>query len=89
MCQSNTAWSISVGATQQEQALKTIKDAGVSVRRFSPEILDALRKATEEVISEESANNEMFRRAIDSYRAFSATYDGYVDLNRIEAGKIK
>lgn len=30
VCQSNTAWSISVGATQQEQALKTIKDAGVS-----------------------------------------------------------
>ena len=48
---------------------------------------DGGRKYTqnEESESEESENDEMFRRAIESYRNFSATYDSYVDLNRIDA----
>lgn len=86
VCQSNTAWSLSVGAIQQEAALEKIEEAGVNIRRFPDEVLDALRKATEEVIAEESGNDEMFRRAIESYQRFSATYDGYTELNRIGSG---
>ena len=86
VCQSNTAWSLSVGAIQQEEALQKIEEAGVNIRRFPNEVLAALRKATEEVIAEESENDEMFRRAIESYQSFSATYDSYESLNQLGAG---
>ncbi|WP_420726123.1 TRAP transporter substrate-binding protein [Hwanghaeella sp. LZ110] len=84
VCQSNTAWSLSVGSIQQKDALETIRAAGVTIRRFPDDVLNALRKTTEEVIAEESAKDEMFRRAIESYRAFSDIYDSYVKLNSID-----
>jgi TRAP-type mannitol/chloroaromatic compound transport system substrate-binding protein len=54
---------------QDLQGLK-MRIAGAQLRPFSPEILDAAYKATNEVYAEISAQNADFKKIIDSIRAF-------------------
>jgi TRAP-type mannitol/chloroaromatic compound transport system substrate-binding protein len=51
-------------------ALRSLVGAGAQLRPFSPEILDAAYKATNEVYAEISAQNADFKKMIDSIRAF-------------------
>jgi len=51
-------------------ALRSLVGAGAQLRPFSPEILDAAYKATNEVYAEISAQNPDFKKIIDSIRAF-------------------
>ena len=60
-----------IGARNQ-QALRTLVDEhGVQLHEFPPDVLDALRAASAEVLEELTANDAFARRVYDSYRAFA------------------
>jgi TRAP-type mannitol/chloroaromatic compound transport system substrate-binding protein len=65
---------IAEGEASQWKALTELRERGVQIRRWSPEILAALEKAWGEVITEESAKNPNFRRVYASYAKFRADY---------------
>ena len=47
-------------------------------------MLDALRAAADEVYAENSANDPMFARVIESYRAYAADYNEYQALSSLD-----
>jgi TRAP-type mannitol/chloroaromatic compound transport system substrate-binding protein len=56
----------------------------VKVERFPESVIEALRKAADEVYAEQSAKDPMFKKVIDSYRAYSKQYDEYRKLNQLD-----
>lgn len=56
--------------SSQNEVLDRIRTQRVTVRPFTGPILESLRKATDEVLSEESANNARFKEVLDSYNKF-------------------
>lgn len=68
----------------QTEALQAFREAGVEVKRFPDEVLDALREATDEVLSSEAEQNDDFRRVLESYRTFSEKYDEYRSLTSLD-----
>ena len=52
------------------QALKRLVAAGTQLRAFSPEILDASYKVTQEALAETASQNADFKKVMDSYVAF-------------------
>jgi TRAP-type mannitol/chloroaromatic compound transport system substrate-binding protein len=63
------------GEATQWPAMKRMRDQhGVQLKRWPPEILDAIEKAWLQVAAEESARNPNFRRAYESYSKFREEY---------------
>ncbi|HEY9022006.1 MAG TPA: C4-dicarboxylate ABC transporter substrate-binding protein, partial [Paracoccaceae bacterium] len=54
----------------QAEAIATIREAGVEIKRFPDEVLLALRAASEEVLEEQSQNDPIFAEALTSLRAY-------------------
>jgi TRAP-type mannitol/chloroaromatic compound transport system substrate-binding protein len=74
-------------------AIKRLVAAGAQLRPFSPEILDAALKATNELFTEISSRNANFKKLYESMTTFrneqyqwhqvcEATYDGYMISRR-------
>ncbi len=70
-------------STRQAAAMKKFEAAGVEIRQFSPETLAAIETAAHEVYAEESAKDPLFKKVMESYRAFSEDYDYYQDRNSL------
>lgn len=67
--------SLARGEAMQAPALRRMRDKhGVRIISWSPEILDAYRKAWQEVVAEESEANPMFKKVYESYSAFREDY---------------
>jgi TRAP-type mannitol/chloroaromatic compound transport system substrate-binding protein len=66
--------NLAEGEATQFDAMKRIQDKGVTLHTWSPEILDAYRKAWEEVIVEETAKSADMKKIHDSYSQFRASY---------------
>ena len=63
------------GDAAQAPALRRMRDDhGVKIMYWSDEILDAYKKAWDEVVAEESAVNPSFKRVNDSYAKFREEY---------------
>lgn len=71
-CKANMAWEIARGISQQAEALEFYRKEGVNVQRFSPEVMAALRKATDEVMAEQAAKDADFKRVWEDMQAFVA-----------------
>lgn len=82
-CMDVDLWTIGTAAASQEGPLDAFRANGVTVERFPDSVIEALRKATDEVFAEDAASDPMFKKVIDSYRAFSKPYDAYEALNRL------
>ena len=54
------------------RALNRLVAAGAQLVVLSPDILKALRTALEQVLDEEAAKSEQFKRALENWRAFRA-----------------
>ncbi|MEC6997310.1 MAG: TRAP transporter substrate-binding protein [Pseudomonadota bacterium] len=83
-CGDNMRNGIAEGEAIQVDALKTLKDKGVNIHKWSDEILNALEAAWIEVVNEESANDDDFKRSWESLSKFRqeiATWKslGYLD----------
>ena len=83
-CADVNLWAIGTASTAQADALEAFRANGVTVGRFPDSVIAALRAAADEVYAEESAKDALFKKAIDSYRAYSKAYDEYRDLNTLD-----
>lgn len=64
----------------QSAELQGFREAGVEVKRFPEEVLEALREASIEVLEENAAEDDDFREVLESYQAFSERYEEYQEL---------
>ena len=54
------------------KALNRLVAAGAQLVQLTPDTLKALRAALEQVLDEEAAKSEQFKRVLDNWRAFRA-----------------
>jgi TRAP-type mannitol/chloroaromatic compound transport system substrate-binding protein len=73
-CMAAVTYSLSKSESLQGEVLKRHKDTGITTLNLSPEILAFLKKATEEVLTEEASKDAMFKRVLNSQRAFEEAY---------------
>ncbi len=84
-CGEATLRTLTQGASAQPAAVKALAEQdGIEIRTFSPEIMEALRAAWDEVAVEESEKNEMFGRVMESYTSFRADYAQWQDLGYVK-----
>jgi len=79
-CGDNIRESIAEGEAIQVAALKELQSKGVTIHKWSPEILGAMEKAWGEVVVEESAKNETFKKAWESFSDFRKNYKVWKDI---------
>jgi TRAP-type mannitol/chloroaromatic compound transport system substrate-binding protein len=83
-CGDSIRYSIAEGDSIQADAITLLKEKGVQIHKWSPEILDALLAAWEEVAIEQSANNADFKRVHDSFVAFREKNAEWRDLGYLK-----
>ncbi|MEM7188492.1 MAG: TRAP transporter substrate-binding protein [Pseudomonadota bacterium] len=83
-CADVNMWAIGTASSAQGEALAGFRDNGVAVGRFPDSVMAALKSAADEVYAEQSEADPMFKKVIESYRAFSAAYDEYQGLSHID-----
>ncbi|KZY29257.1 TRAP dicarboxylate transporter subunit DctP, partial [Roseovarius sp. HI0049] len=83
-CNDVSLWALGHAAGAQGPILDEFRDAGVNVARFPDSVMEALRNAADEVYAERSAEDEMFKRVIDSYRAYGEDYREYQSLSALD-----
>jgi TRAP-type mannitol/chloroaromatic compound transport system substrate-binding protein len=71
-CTAGVAISIAKAEALQGETLAKFEKEGVKAVKVNPELLEAFKKATKEVMAEESAKDEMFKKVYDSQLAFQA-----------------
>ncbi|MGM0858335.1 MAG: TRAP transporter substrate-binding protein [Pseudomonadota bacterium] len=64
----------------QSAVLDEFRNAGVEVKRFPDEVLEALSEASYEVLEENAEADEDFRKVLESFRAHRENYDEYRSL---------
>ncbi|MFZ9678328.1 MAG: TRAP transporter substrate-binding protein [Quisquiliibacterium sp.] len=72
------------GEAGQGKALTEIKAKGVTLHRWSPEMLGHFEKAWNEVAAEQAAKSPEFKKAWDSYSAFRKEYAIWKDLGYLQ-----
>ncbi|WP_417772677.1 TRAP transporter substrate-binding protein [Stappia sp.] len=80
VCRSAVAESIAWGEAIQFEALSQLKEKGVVMHKWSPEILAAMEAAWLEVVEEMKAEDEDFARVWKSYSDFRTNYAEWRDL---------
>ena len=83
-CSDANLYALGAAAGAQSAVLEEFRTKGVNVQRFPDSVIEALSAAADEVYAEKSAENEMFKRVIDSYRAYAAAYGEYKDLTDLD-----
>lgn len=79
-CTAGVTISLAKAEALQGPTIKKFEKEGVKANRLSDEILHALKGASEEVIAEEAAKDPMFKKILDSQKAFQADYAVWKDL---------
>ncbi len=76
-CAAGLAWSLARGVASQGEALEFFRSQGVTIHRWSPELMARFREETAAVMAEASAEDPDFRRAWQSLEAFRAQNAGW------------
>lgn len=74
-CRAAIVQSLLKGSSEQAEPMKRIAEAGVTIHTWPEDILKALRKASDEVMAEQSKGNPDFDRLYKSLQAFVADVD--------------
>lgn len=69
-CAAGVSMALAKAEATQGPMLEKFEKEGVNARKVGPELLAAFKKATDEVLAEEAAKDAMFKRVLDSMRAF-------------------
>ncbi len=80
VCDANIAYGLAEGEALQFGALQELEEKGVTIHTFSPEILEALEAAWNEVAAEEAARDADFARVLASYTEFRENYSRWGEL---------
>ena len=83
-CGDNIREGLAEGEAIQGRALMEIREKGVQIHRWSPEILAELEKAWEEVAAELVASDASFKKVWGSYQAFRQEYAVWGELGYLE-----
>jgi len=83
-CADANLYAMGEAAGAQSAVLQEFRDNGVDVKRFPDNVMDALRKAADEVYAEKSAEDPMFKRVIESYRSYADSYNEYQALSDLK-----
>jgi TRAP-type mannitol/chloroaromatic compound transport system substrate-binding protein len=75
-CQAEVVRSFSEGEAVQGEIIRNFPSDGITAETLPDEILLELQKVAVDVLDEEAANDEHFRKILESQRAFSESY-GY------------
>jgi TRAP-type mannitol/chloroaromatic compound transport system substrate-binding protein len=81
-CKTTMVKTIAEAESMQGPALARMKERGVQIRQWSPEILDALRKTWREVVAEERKDPD-FNRVWEDYAKFRAEYAEWRKLGHL------
>lgn len=79
-CEANVLWSLYAINASQGDILLDMQEEGVEVRRFPDSVIDALAEANEQVLAEESEQDELFRKALDSINAYVSSVTVWTDM---------
>jgi TRAP-type mannitol/chloroaromatic compound transport system substrate-binding protein len=82
-CLANIAFNLADMVNAQAPALAQIRAAGVEVRRFPDEVLQALRVASDEVLDEQAKRDPLFAEGLESIRAYVKTVGEWTDLQAL------
>ena len=85
VCMASVVKGLAESEYLQGAVIAGFPDKGVSAQKLSPEILTELKKVTESVLAEESANDADFKRVYESQRAFQEQYRVWEDLGYLPA----
>ena len=83
-CGDNVREGFAEGEALQVRALTILKQKGVQIHHWSPEILAAFRKAWEEVAAEDSAADATFAKVWKSYSTFRKDYRIWKDIGYLK-----
>ena len=73
-CKAQMLQEIAEADAKQFGAMKELQAKGVQIKKWSPEILKSMRDKWEEVVKEESAKSENFKKVYASYAKFREDY---------------
>ncbi|HZD26657.1 MAG TPA: TRAP transporter substrate-binding protein [Alphaproteobacteria bacterium] len=69
-CDATTSFELAIGYAEQGGAMKFFKEQGVKVHTWSPEMMAAFKKASDEVMAEQSEKDADFKRIYEDQQAF-------------------
>jgi len=84
-CKANIAFNLGDQINAQADAIATIREAGVEIRRFPDPVLAAIRVEAETVLAEEAANDPIFKEAYESLTAYMDRVGEWERLQAIPA----
>ncbi len=73
-CKAQMLEEFTEGEAKQYGAMQELVAKGVQIKKWSPEIMKALEEKWDEVVKEQSASSENFRKVWASYSKFRADY---------------
>ena len=79
-CGDNFREGMVEGEAIQFAALKELREKGVNIHRWPPEVLETLKAAWEEVAAELAAEDESFKKTWESLQTFRADYTLWKEL---------
>ena len=83
-CSENVVKTLAMARSRQPKALEELQSKGVTLHRWSDEVLAELEAAWFEVVEEESASNEDFARVWNSLSEFRKSYKTWKDLGFVD-----
>jgi TRAP-type mannitol/chloroaromatic compound transport system substrate-binding protein len=86
-CLANIAYNMHDQIHAQAEAIATIREAGVEIRRFPDEVLEALREASFKVMEEEAERDEIFAEAFESLTNYMDTVGEWSTLQALPQGE--
>ena len=69
-CRETMLWGVTSTLAENAAAVQAFKENGVEIREFSPELIEAFREKTAEVMAEQSEKDANFKRVWDSLQAY-------------------
>jgi TRAP-type mannitol/chloroaromatic compound transport system substrate-binding protein len=82
-CRANIAWMLSRSPHMQGLALEKLKEQGVVIKQWSPEIMSAFRSKADIVIKEQADRDPDFAAALANQRGFIGQSLGWRTLSRL------
>ena len=73
-CMAGVTRNLAASEAWQGEIIAGFEEIGVTATRLSDDLLNQLREVSEQVLAEESANDEDFARVYESQRAFAENY---------------
>jgi TRAP-type mannitol/chloroaromatic compound transport system substrate-binding protein len=83
-CGDNMREGLAEGEAIQGKALRTLIGKGVIIHKWTPEILNALKAAWLEVVEEDKAKSDNFKKVWKSYSDFRKEYKIWADLGYLK-----